>query len=183
MTGRWWRASRWMYQRSSSSAKGGAPRKTAEGISRQPLQSSSSSAAVAAAAVAAAGAEASWRGLDRVRELSWQTTDRGPQRRTATSEGMKEALSSRENSRPGGTGQSEARRPVLDTFSVALTLRLCSWPKYGLFVHLCVLRENTPILARSVFVLHCHRLCRDILVLLIVFVLIMKISFLHDTVN
>ena len=80
-------------------SEGGAPRKTAEGISRQPLQSSSSSAAVAAAAVGAAGAEASWRGLDRVRELSWQTIDRGPQRRTATSEGMKEALSSGENSR------------------------------------------------------------------------------------
>ena len=49
---------------------------TAEGISRQPLQSSSSSAAAAAAAVAAAGAEAAWRGLDRVRELRWQTIER-----------------------------------------------------------------------------------------------------------
>ena len=117
-----------MYQRSRSSAKevhrGRQQRESADSrYSRQPLQSSSSSsAAVAAAAVAAAGAEASWRGLDRVRELCWQTTDRGPQRRTATSEGMKETLSSGENSRPGGTGQSEARRRVLVAVGLVATM-------------------------------------------------------------
>ena len=69
-----------MYQRNHSSAKEVHRGRQQKRIGRQPLQSSSSSAAAAAAAVAAAGtegAEAAWRGLDRVRELCWQTTDRG----------------------------------------------------------------------------------------------------------
>ena len=65
-----------MYQRSNSSAKEVHRGRQQKRISRQPLQSSSSSAAAAAAAVAAAGAEAAWRGLDRVRELRWQTIER-----------------------------------------------------------------------------------------------------------
>ena len=111
-----------MYQRSNSPAKEVHRGRQQKRISRQPLQSSSSSAAAAAAAVAAAGAEAAWRGLDRVRELRWQTTDRGLQRRTATIESMKEELSSGENSRPGGTGQSEARCCVLVAVGLAFTM-------------------------------------------------------------
>ena len=76
----------------------------------------------AAAAVAAAGTQAAWRGLDRVREFCWQTTDRGLQRRAATFEGMEEALSSGENSLPGGTGQSEARCHVLVAVGLAFTM-------------------------------------------------------------
>ena len=85
-------------------------------------QRSSSRTEATVAAVASAGAEAAWRGLDRVRELCWQTTDRGLQRRTATFEGMKEELSSGENSRPGGTGQSEARGCVLVAVGLNLTM-------------------------------------------------------------
>ena len=69
-----------MYQRNNSSAKEVHRGRQQKRISRQLLQSSSSSAAAAAAAAAAAGtegAEAAWRGLDRVREFCWQTTDRG----------------------------------------------------------------------------------------------------------
>ena len=69
-----------MCQRSNSSAEEVHRGRQRKRIGRQPLQSSSSSAAAAAAVVAAAGtegAEAAWRGLDRVRELCWQTTDRG----------------------------------------------------------------------------------------------------------
>ena len=86
------------------------------------LQSSSSRTEATVAAVAAAGAEAAWRGLDRVREFCWQTTDRGLQRRAATFEGVEEALSSAENSRPGGTGQSEARCCVLVAVGLAFTM-------------------------------------------------------------
>ena len=85
-------------------------------------QRSSSRTEATVAAVASAGAEAAWRGLDRVRELCWQTTDRGLQRRTATFEGMEEALSSGENPRQGGTGQSEARRRVLVAGGLAFTM-------------------------------------------------------------
>ena len=81
-----------MYQRSNSSAKEVYRGRQQKIISRQPLQSSSSSAAAAAAAVTAAGAEAAWRGLDRVRELCWQTTDRGLQRRAMMFSCMAEAL-------------------------------------------------------------------------------------------
>ena len=66
-------------RRSNSSAKEVHRGRQQKRISRQPLQSSSSSAAAAAAAVAAAGAEAAWRGLDRVRELRWQTIERSLQ--------------------------------------------------------------------------------------------------------
>ena len=86
-----------MYQRSNSSAKEVHRGRQQKRISRQPLQSSSSSAAAAAAAVAAAGAEAAWRGLDRVRELCWQTIEREPQLGATTFEGMAEALSSAES--------------------------------------------------------------------------------------
>ena len=47
---------------------------------------------------------------------------RGLQRRAATFEGMDEALSSGENSRPGGTGQSEARCCVLVAVGLAFTM-------------------------------------------------------------
>ena len=100
----------------------GAPRKTAEETSRLQLQSNSTRTEATVVAVASAGAEAAWRVLDRVRELCWQTTDRGLQRRTATFEGMKEELSSGENSRPGGTGQSEARCCVLVAVGLAFTM-------------------------------------------------------------
>ena len=102
-----------MCQRSNSSAKEVHRGSQQKRIGRQPLQSSSSSAAAAAAAVATAGAEAAWRGLDRVRELCWQTIEREPQLGATTFEGMAEALSSAENLRPGGIGQSEARRCAL----------------------------------------------------------------------
>ena len=49
-------------------------------------------------------------------------TDRGLQRRAATFEGMEEALSSGENSRPGGTKQSEARSCVLVALGLAFTM-------------------------------------------------------------
>ena len=65
-----------MYQRNNSSAKEVHRGRQQKRISRQPLHSSSSSAAAAAAAVAAAGAEAAWRGLDRVCELRWQMIER-----------------------------------------------------------------------------------------------------------
>ena len=85
------------------------------------MQSSSSRTEATAAAVAAAGAEAAWRGLDRVRELSWQTIERELQLGATTFEGMAEALSSGENPRPGGIGQSEARRYVLVAMGLAFT--------------------------------------------------------------
>ena len=87
-----------MYQRSNSSAKEVHRGRQQKRISRPPLQSSSASAAAAAAAAATAGAEgaegaeAAWRGLDRVRELCWQTTDRGLQRRAMMFSSMAEAL-------------------------------------------------------------------------------------------
>ena len=84
--------------------------------------SSSSRTEATVAAVAAAGAEAAWRYLDRVRELCWQTTDRGLQRRAATFEGTVEALSPGENPRPGGIGQSEAPRCVLVAMGLAFTM-------------------------------------------------------------
>ena len=68
------------------------------------------------------GAEAAWRDLDRVRGLCWHTTDRGLQRRAATFEGKAEALSSGENPRPGGIGQSEARLCVLVAMGLAFTM-------------------------------------------------------------
>ena len=102
-------------------SEGSAPRKTEE-ISRLQLQSSSTRTEATVAAVAAAGAEAAWRDLDRVRGLCWQTTDRGLQRRAATFEGKAEALSSGENARPGGIGQSEARRCLLVAMGLAFTI-------------------------------------------------------------
>ena len=109
-----------MYQRSNSSAKEVHRGRQQKRISRLRLRSSSSSRTGATvAAVAAAGAEAAWRGLVRVCELCWQTTDRGLQRRATTFEGMEEALSSGENPRPGGIGQSEARRCVLVAMGLA----------------------------------------------------------------
>ena len=59
-----------MHQRSDSSVKGVHRGRQQKRIGRQQLQSSSSSA------VAAAGAEAAWRGLDRVHELCWQMIER-----------------------------------------------------------------------------------------------------------
>ena len=50
-------------------SEGGQPRKTAEGINRFQLQSSSIRTEAIVAEVSVAGAEAAWRGLDRVREL------------------------------------------------------------------------------------------------------------------
>ena len=56
-----------MYQRSNSLAKE---------VHRERQQRVSAGSSYRAAAVAAAGAEAAWRGLDRVRELRWQTIER-----------------------------------------------------------------------------------------------------------
>ena len=59
-----------------------------------------------------------------------------------------------------------------------LTLRLCLWP-----VHVEFLCGNTPILARSVLVLHGHRFCRDMVVVLIAYVVILDFGLFSEAVN
>ena len=58
--------------------------------------------------------------------------------------------------------------------SEVLTFRLCSWVRKGCSCAHSVLCENTPMLARSVIVLHGHRLHRDNAVVLIASVAIFE---------
>ena len=74
----------------------------------------------------------------------------------------------------------EATVAYFPLLSAVLTFRLCPWLREGFFVHIFCVKTHL-ILAQCVFVLHGHRICRDIVVLLIASVAIVKIGIFSDT--